>query len=191
MLSRLYKNILVIGGNASGLAAASQTRRENPDADITVLESSDYVSYGSCGLPYYVSGIIGDLSNLFTYTQSYFEEKRKIRILKNHRAVSINIFKKEVTAKIISGNTLSANTGAGSFLTGGQADKNENTSPGSSSMIVDSMNFAYDRLVICSGASPVKPEIPGINAKGVFGFRDVKDALVLKKYIETQQTCSN
>jgi len=175
MLSRLYKNILVIGGNASGLAAASQARRENPDAEITVLESGDYVSYGSCGLPYYLSGITKDLNSLFTYTPSYFEEKRKIRILKNHKAVSINTFKKEVTANIISWNT-----GSESFLTGGQTAKNADTAPG------NNLSFAYDRLVICSGASPIKPEIPGINSKGVFCFWDVKDAIVLKKYIENQ-----
>ncbi|HEX7560885.1 MAG TPA: FAD-dependent oxidoreductase, partial [Candidatus Humimicrobiaceae bacterium] len=191
MLSRLYKNILVIGGNASGLAAASQARRENPDADITVLESSDYISYGSCGLPYYVSGIVRDFNRLFTYETSYFEEKRKIRILKNHRVVSINTFKKEVVADIFYSNTLSANTGAGSFLTWRQAGRNENTSPGSTNMGPNNINyniisFAYDRLVICSGASPVIPDIPGINAKGVFSFWGVKDAIVLKKYIETQ-----
>ncbi len=191
MLSRLYKNILVIGGNASGLAAASQARRENPDADITVLERGDYISYGSCGLPYYVSGIVRDFNSLFTYEPSYFEEKRKIRILKNHRVVSINTFKKEVVADIFSSNTFSANTGAGSFLTWGQTGRNENTFPDGINIIpnnknFNSISFAYDRLVICSGASPVKPDIPGINAKGVFCFRDVKDAVVLKKYIETQ-----
>jgi NADPH-dependent 2,4-dienoyl-CoA reductase/sulfur reductase-like enzyme len=176
MLSRLYKNILVIGGNASGLAAASQARRENPDADITVLESGDYVSYGSCGLPYYISGIVRDLSSLFTYSPSYFEEKRKIRILKNHTAVTINTFKKEVTANIFSGNTV-----LGNFAAGSQTGKGENESPGN-----NVINIAYDRLVICSGASPYKPDIPGINAQGVFGFWDVKDAVALKKYIETQ-----
>ncbi|HEX7560563.1 MAG TPA: FAD-dependent oxidoreductase, partial [Candidatus Humimicrobiaceae bacterium] len=191
MLSRLYKNILVIGGNASGLAAASQARRENPDADITVLERGDYISYGSCGLPYYVSGIVRDFNSLFTYEPSYFEEKRKIRILKNHRVVSINTFKKEVAADIFSSNTLSANTGTGNFSTWGQTGRNENTFPDGINIIPDNKNFnsvsfAYDRLVICSGASPVKPDIPGINAKGVFCFRDVKDAVVLKKYIETQ-----
>jgi NADPH-dependent 2,4-dienoyl-CoA reductase/sulfur reductase-like enzyme len=186
MLSRLYKNILVIGGNASGLAAASQARRENPDAEITVLEGGNYISYGSCGLPYYVSGIVRDLNSLFTYVPSYFEEKRRIRILKNHRVVSINTFKKEVTANILSGEMLSSNTGEGSFLTGSQADKNKNTSPGSSSINFTNISFAYDRLVICSGASPVKPDIPGINANGVFNFWDVKDAVVLKKYIEAK-----
>ena len=186
MLSKLYKNILVIGGNASGLAAASQARREDPDAEITVLESGDYISYGSCGLPYYISGIVKDLKNLFTYAPSYFEEKRKIRILNNHKVVSINTFKKEVTANIFSGNILSANTGAGSFLNGDQADKNINTYLGSNSMSFSNISFAYDRLIICSGAAPVRPDIPGINAKGVFIFWDVKDALILKKYIETQ-----
>jgi NADPH-dependent 2,4-dienoyl-CoA reductase/sulfur reductase-like enzyme len=186
MLSRLYKNIIVIGGNASGLAAASQARRENPDAEITVLESGDYVSYGSCGLPYYVSGIVRDLNSLFTYEPAYFEEKRKIRILKNHRAVSINTFKKEVTVNILSANTLSANTGAGGFISEGQVGSYENASPGCSSISFKSLGFAYDRLVICSGASPIKPGIPGINAKGVFSFWNVKNAVDLKKFIETQ-----
>jgi NADPH-dependent 2,4-dienoyl-CoA reductase/sulfur reductase-like enzyme len=186
MLSRLYKNILVIGGNASGLAAASQARRENPDADITVLEGGDYISYGSCGLPYYVSGIVKDFNSLFTYEPSYFEEKRKIRILKNHRAVSINTFKKEVAANIFSVDTLSANTGPGSLSTRDSDGRNENTYRRSSSMSCNSISFTYDRLVICSGASPVRPDIPGINAKGVFSFWDVKDAVILKKYIESQ-----
>jgi NADPH-dependent 2,4-dienoyl-CoA reductase/sulfur reductase-like enzyme len=191
MLSRLYKNILVIGGNASGLAAASQARRENPDADITVLESGDYISYGSCGLPYYVSGIVRDFNSLFTYSPSYFEEKRKIRILKNHRVVSINTFKKEVIANIFSTNTLSANMSPGGFSTGDSVGRNENASPGggsisSNNISFNSISFTYDRLVICSGASPVIPDIPGINAKGVFSFWAVKDAVALKKYIETQ-----
>ncbi|MEI7616752.1 MAG: hypothetical protein WCJ54_08570, partial [Actinomycetota bacterium] len=55
------ENIIVIGGNVSGLAAASQARRNAPDAVITVLESGNYISYGTCGLPYFISGIIDNI----------------------------------------------------------------------------------------------------------------------------------
>ena len=49
--------LVVIGGTAAGLSAASRVRKYLPDADITVIERTGYVSYGSCGLPYYVSGV--------------------------------------------------------------------------------------------------------------------------------------
>ena len=158
MLTDLYKNIFVIGGNAAGLAAASQARRENPDIDITVLESGSYISYGACGLPYYISGIIKDITSIFTYPPSFFEEKRKIKILTGHRVVSLNPFRKEITACVP-----------------GNAD-----SPGNESSKI----FEYDKLIICSGAKPALIDIPGVNAGNVFYFRDISDALRLKKYID-------
>ncbi|MBM3709063.1 MAG: CoA-disulfide reductase, partial [Actinobacteria bacterium] len=130
MISDLYKNIYVIGGNASGLAAASQARRVNSELNITVLESSSYISYGSCSLPYFISGTVEKIDDLFTYSREFFEEKRKIRILFNHRVTSVNTSKKEITA-----------------LTG---RKGEPANSGKNIV------FNYDRLIICSGASPVK-----------------------------------
>lgn len=77
MINELYKNIVIIGGNASGLAAASQARRMSPDLNITVLEAGEYISYGSCGLPYFISGEIQNINDLFTYSVSFFEEKER------------------------------------------------------------------------------------------------------------------
>ena len=157
MISDFYKNIYIIGGNASGLAAASQARRVNPDLNITVIESTSYISYGSCGLPYFISGIVEKIDDLFTYSRDFFEEKRKIKILLNHRVTGINTAKKEITV-------LAAPKEA--F---GNSDK----------IIV----LNYDRLIICSGASPVKLDIPYSDSNNIFYLRNLEDAVNIKKFI--------
>jgi len=98
--SNLYKNLLVIGGNVAGLAAASQARRVSPDLNITVLESGEFISYGTCALPYYISGIVKNIDDIFAYPVSFFEQKRKIKILTNHKVVGIDLFKKEILANV-------------------------------------------------------------------------------------------
>src|SRR4030042_4609195 len=132
MINNLYKDLVVIGGNVSGLAAASQAKRVDPSLDVKVLESGGYISYGSCGMPYFISGLIEKIDDLFTYPPSFFEEKRNIKILLNHKVMSINPFKKEI---LFSSKVLGA--------------------------------LEYDKLIICSGASPIVLTIPGINAKNV------------------------
>lgn len=96
----LYKNLLVIGGNVAGLAAASQARRVSSDLKITVLESGKFISYGTCALPYYISGIVKNIDDIFAYPVSFFEQKRKIKILIDHKVVGIDLFKKELLVNI-------------------------------------------------------------------------------------------
>ncbi len=50
--------IVIVGGVAGGMSAATRLRRLDADAEIIVLEKSGHVSYANCGLPYYVGGII-------------------------------------------------------------------------------------------------------------------------------------
>lgn len=54
--------LLVIGGNAAGMSAASRVKRKSPDWDVLVLEQSHEVSYGACGLPYYIAGLNNDIN---------------------------------------------------------------------------------------------------------------------------------
>jgi len=98
------EKIIVIGGNVAGLAAASQARRNAPNAEITVLESGNYISYGTCGLPYFISGIIEDINKLFVYTPNFFEEERKIKILLNHKAIKLNPQKREIFVQTLESN---------------------------------------------------------------------------------------
>ena len=55
-------NIVIIGGNAAGMSAASRIRRRAPEHEVIVLESTNEVSFGACGMPYYVAGLNPDIN---------------------------------------------------------------------------------------------------------------------------------
>ena len=83
------EQLLVIGGVAAGLAAAMQARRIAPALDITVIEKSADISYGACGLPYVVSGLIPALEQLVIHTPEYFREQHDINIHLHTEALEI------------------------------------------------------------------------------------------------------
>ena len=88
--------IVIIGGNPAGLSAASAIRRLHPDWSIDVYEKGEYISYGSCGIPYYVSDEIKDINNLITLTKDQMENKRKIPIHINHEITDVDFSSKEI-----------------------------------------------------------------------------------------------
>ncbi|MCD6311675.1 MAG: FAD-dependent oxidoreductase [Elusimicrobia bacterium] len=88
--------LLIIGGNAAGMSAASQARRTDPGIDITVIEQSPYISGASCGLPYFISGEIKDINSLLVRTKEYFETERNIKVLTLTKAVRIHPAAKSV-----------------------------------------------------------------------------------------------
>lgn len=65
---------LVIGGNPAGMSAASRMKRKAPDTEVIVLEKSHEVSYGACGLPYYVAGLNDDLDRIRIRKAPEFEK---------------------------------------------------------------------------------------------------------------------
>lgn len=83
------ENLVIIGGVAAGLAAAMQARRRSPDINITVLEKSQDISYGACGIPYVISGMIPSLENLIVHSSDYFQEKHNIEIKLDCEALEI------------------------------------------------------------------------------------------------------
>ncbi|HEV7904363.1 MAG TPA: FAD-dependent oxidoreductase [Pyrinomonadaceae bacterium] len=83
------EQLLVVGGVAAGLAAAMQARRIAPALDISVLEKTADISYGACGLPYVVSGLIPSLERLVIHTPEYFREQHNIHIQLNTEALEI------------------------------------------------------------------------------------------------------
>ena len=62
----MTKNVLIIGGAATGMKAAARLRRRDPEAEITVLEQGEYLSYGSCGLPYFVDDVVHEEQELYS-----------------------------------------------------------------------------------------------------------------------------
>lgn len=89
--------ILVVGGNAAGLAAASRAKRVDPTLNVTVLEKGPQISYSTCGIPYYLSGMVS-ADDLISYTPESFQKGRDI-IAHNHTRVDeISPSRKLVTA---------------------------------------------------------------------------------------------
>jgi NADPH-dependent 2,4-dienoyl-CoA reductase/sulfur reductase-like enzyme len=84
------ENLLIIGGVAAGLAAAMQARRCSPkELNITVLEKTRDISYGACGIPYLISGVISSFENLLVHAPEYFREKHKIDVRLDCEALEI------------------------------------------------------------------------------------------------------
>ena len=92
------KRLVVIGGVAAGMSAASRARRRNPNMEVIVLEKTGYISYGSCGLPYYVADMIKDHNKLIIIPPKIAREKRGIDVRLFHEAVEINPSEKWVKA---------------------------------------------------------------------------------------------
>ncbi len=83
------EQLLIVGGVAAGLAAAMEARRRAPALDITVLEKSGDISYGACGLPYVLSGLIPTLEQLVIHTPDYFRTRHNIDLQLHTEALEI------------------------------------------------------------------------------------------------------
>jgi CoA-dependent NAD(P)H sulfur oxidoreductase len=88
--------LLVIGGVAAGLSAATRARRVDPSLEIVVLEKGADISYGACGLPYYLEGRVRRAGQLIVYTAEYFRQERDIAVRTGARVVSISHPRREV-----------------------------------------------------------------------------------------------
>ena len=113
---------VVVGGDAAGMSAASKARRENPDLEVVVFEKGQWVSYGACGLPYYIKGEIQSLESLVSVTPEEFREERDIDLRIGHEVVGIDGDARTVTARSDDGEVtvgydhLLLATGAGSVV---------------------------------------------------------------------------
>jgi NADPH-dependent 2,4-dienoyl-CoA reductase/sulfur reductase-like enzyme len=76
-------HLVVIGGVAAGLSAASRARKCNRDLKITVYEKGPVISYGACGMPYWVEGQVERQEDLVAYTPEFFNRERNIDVRVN------------------------------------------------------------------------------------------------------------
>ena len=91
--------IVIIGGVAGGMSAATRLRRLDNDAQIIVLEKSGYVSYANCGLPYFVGGVIGDEESLLLQTPASLHSRFRIDVRVDNEALAVDTTAQVVTAR--------------------------------------------------------------------------------------------
>jgi NADPH-dependent 2,4-dienoyl-CoA reductase/sulfur reductase-like enzyme len=91
--------IVIIGGDAAGMSAATQVKRRRKDWQVTVLEKGAFTSYASCGIPYFLAGDVEDFDDLVVVTPQEFRQKRGIDVRTGWEAISIDISAHLVTAR--------------------------------------------------------------------------------------------
>ncbi|MGX7148175.1 FAD-dependent oxidoreductase [Enterococcus ureasiticus] len=82
--------VVIIGGVAGGMSAATRLRRLSEKIEIIVLEKGPYVSFANCGLPYYVSGEISERSELILQTPEQLKKRFNINVYPETEAINID-----------------------------------------------------------------------------------------------------
>jgi NADPH-dependent 2,4-dienoyl-CoA reductase/sulfur reductase-like enzyme len=91
------ERLVVIGGVAAGLAAASRARRVNPRLEILVYEKGPDISYSACGLPHFIAGLVADADALRIYSPEFFQSRRNIQVLTDREVTEISVGRRRVT----------------------------------------------------------------------------------------------
>ncbi|HAU84660.1 MAG TPA: CoA-disulfide reductase [Lachnospiraceae bacterium] len=87
--------VVIIGGNAAGMSAAAKLRRMNPEAEVVVYESKDYISFGACGLPYFIGDFFENENRMIVRTKEQ-AEKAGIQVHLQHEVKNVDETKKTV-----------------------------------------------------------------------------------------------
>ncbi|MEU5347010.1 MULTISPECIES: FAD-dependent oxidoreductase [unclassified Streptomyces] len=146
--SRSQERLVIVGGDAAGMSAASQARRmRGPDElEIVAFERGHFSSYSACGIPYWVGGDVTDRDQLIA------------RSPEEHRARGIDLrMRTEVTELDVAGGRV----------------RSRDLESGAEAWT------SYDKLVLATGAHPMRPALPGIDAPGVHGVQTLDDGQAL------------
>lgn len=153
----MSKNVLIIGAVALGPKAACRFKRIEPDSNVIMVDQSDLISYGGCGIPYFISGDVSDAAHLqetsfhMIRDVKFFRDAKDIDVRINTRVLSIDRKRKTVkTRHVISGK--------------------EKT-------------LSYDKLVLATGSKPRQIAVSGMELEGVYTVTDLHQAIAIKQEI--------
>jgi NADPH-dependent 2,4-dienoyl-CoA reductase/sulfur reductase-like enzyme/rhodanese-related sulfurtransferase len=153
----MSKKIVIIGAVAAGPKAACRLLRLQPDWEVTMVDQDSLISYGGCGIPYYVSGDVSDESELRATSfhavrdVAFFTNSKGVNVLTRTRALSID--RREKTVRV------------------------ENLDTGVQH------ELPYDILMLATGAKPFELPIPGTDLDGVFSIANLHKAIEIRKRI--------
>ncbi len=154
----MAKRVVIVGAVALGPKVACRLRRLDSEAIITVLDRDNLISYGGCGIPYYVGGDINDIEDLYSTTSHALRDKD---FFSDCKAVNIRT-EMEATAIDRENNRLLVKD-----LRSGEIDF-----------------ISYDKLVLATGATPVRVAIPGCNLPRVVTVSNLHHAENIKNLMK-------
>lgn len=146
--------IVVIGGVAAGMSAASQAKRRDKTAEVMVLERGPHISYSACGMPYNIGVPARTVDDLVIVDPESARRDRGVDVRTRHEVLSIDLAAQRLRVRAL-------DIGSGS----GEAE------------------LAWDRLVIATGASASRPPLPGLDLPGVFVLRELTDGAAIKRHL--------
>lgn len=146
--------LVVIGGDAAGMSAASQARRRKSaeELEIVAFERGHFTSYSACGVPYFVGGAVEELDELIVRRPEEFRERQAIDARIRREVTAIDLDARRVTVRDLE--------------EGGERQE------------------PFDQLMVASGAVPLRPPLPGIETAGVFGVQTLDDGVAIEKAVE-------
>jgi NADPH-dependent 2,4-dienoyl-CoA reductase/sulfur reductase-like enzyme len=97
----MAERLVVIGGDAAGMTAATNARRGRTDLDIVVLEKGHATSYSACGIPYVVGGSVGALDDLVVRTPQEFRDQHRIDARTRHEVTAIDLDARTVEVRAL------------------------------------------------------------------------------------------
>ena len=153
----MSKKIVIVGAVAAGPKAACRLKRLRPDWEVTVVDQDSLISYGGCGIPYYVSGDVTDESEL--------------------RATSFHVIRDVPFFANAKGVTVRTRTRALAIDRKAKTLQVENLDTGAKELL------PYDQLMLATGSRPVDLPIPGAQLDGVFTIADLHKAIEIKSRI--------
>jgi len=142
--------VVIVGGVTAGPKVASKIIRIRPDTEVTVIERGRFLSYAGCGLPYYVSGMVRSQRELMSTAAGAVRDPvffQKVKNVHVHNETEAIEIDRE-NKRILVRNLLTS----------------------------EDAWLDYDKLVLATGATPVKPPLPGIDLPNVFTLHGVHDA---------------
>lgn len=150
----MAERLIVIGGDAAGMAAASQARRRRSPDDLKIVafERGRFTSYSACGIPYWISGLVPQRDQLIARDPATFRDRFAIDVRLRHEVTRIDLDRREVIAR---------------DLTGG-----------------DEVRERFDTLVYATGAHPVRPPWARSDVLGVFGVQTLEDGAALRDWLD-------
>ena len=155
----MAKKILIIGAVALGTKAATRCKRLNPDTEITLIDQGQFISYGGCGMPFYISSEVDNLNALRATSANvvrdphFFTTVKEIDCVKiRTKAIEINRQEKYVL-------TENMDTGAQEKL-------------------------FYDELVLGMGSRAIVPNIKGVELNNITTIAGLEDAEKIRKHCE-------
>jgi NADPH-dependent 2,4-dienoyl-CoA reductase/sulfur reductase-like enzyme/rhodanese-related sulfurtransferase len=151
------KRVIIIGAVALGPKVACRLKRLRPHYQVTMMDQGEYISYGGCGIPYYISGDLSDIKELMSTsfhmlrTPEFFEHAKDVRVRTRTRALAIDRERRQVRVL--------------DLLTQREED------------------LPYDKLVLATGSRPRPLPVPGADLPGVMHVANLGAAMAVRDRI--------